>query len=236
MKYYIRLQFWVLILMPLLRSYAQDNHDFDADSVLYTPIPKPNQDLTPNKNGERVPVADGKKMGYFFSLKTGPLINCKGCSSLGQVTFSTSVLNGITLGRKFRVAAGLGYDTYRDWQMLPLFGNVSWDIFGSKNSNALYAGFSMGHSMGWYNKNLEGYGIKNAWGGMLYHPEIGYRLRYHDSRLGISVGWKVQQMFTYFEYPSYYLYYGIWTEGEPNKTTIKEISRRLGVSLCIGWN
>src|SRR6218665_722584 len=68
-----------------------------------------------------------KTNNYFFVVQTGALLGDK-------VTFSSSTIHGIKLSKRLRAGAGIGFNSYEDAQALPLFGSMSLDLFGKKNT------------------------------------------------------------------------------------------------------
>ena len=74
-----------------------------------------------------------RKIEYYFQFQSGALIGCTSCSDGKQISFSGSTTHGIKIGRKLRVGAGVGLDSYFEWNTMPLFGSVSWDLIGKKN-------------------------------------------------------------------------------------------------------
>jgi hypothetical protein len=215
-----------LFLFFKIETNAQIN--FDRDSVYYTPITKP----APKKKE----VEKENKVSYFFTISSGASIGCANCKSGSEVTFSTSTIHGVTIGKRLRVGAGLGYDSYYNWQTAPVFGAVSWDLIGNKNKNALFLQFSYGGASAWRNL-VEEYGFKKVEGGKAIGTQVGYRIRYHDARLSFSIGTKYQEVTTSYEYPTYR--YGF--NGQPiigdtpsTKSVLQELNR-IQLSISIGW-
>jgi len=208
------------VVMPLR---AQEN--FDRDSIYYTPIAKP------------ISSADntGKRFGYFFSLSSSVLIGCTDCNFNKEITFSATAIQGATIGKKLRVGVGVGYDAYYFWQSTPFSGVVSWDVIGNKDKNALFVQVSYGWSKVW-SKGYEEYGLKKIEGGGTATTQIGYRIRYHDVKIALSIGTKFQEVTTSYEYPTYYYLY-TWQaiQGASSTKTVEEKLNRLQLSLTVGW-
>lgn len=209
--------------------------NYDADSVLYTPIPK---------NGARKiklieEEKDIKPIGYFFNVQVGSLIGCNDCGKGRDVTFSATTVQGVTLGRKLRVGAGVGFDSYANWQTLPVFGSISWDVIGNKNKNAVFLQLSYGWAHPWFvRKDLYTYYASDPFGGVaggrMINPSIGYRLKYHDLKVSIGIGYKYQRIFyksdPYSGCPGCYVYHAP-TE---NLDITQEINR-LQMMMSVGW-
>lgn len=225
------------VLFLLLVVTATEGQDFDADSIYYSAIPKT---VPVNTHPKRIftdTTRHDNGIHYFFNVQVGPLVGCNDCSLGKEVTFTSSTLHGVTIGRKLRTGIGAGFDSYYSWQTLPLFGSVSWDLIGTKNTQAIYLQLQYGWSILAWRKELPwDYGSTNVEGGRMVSPQIGYRVKYHDIKISLSVGTKFQRVYTYFETPSYYyLDDGTVMQGSPNKTTIKESMNRLMFALTVGW-
>jgi hypothetical protein len=219
-----------LIVLVQTKLTAQDN--FDRDSVYYTPIPK---EAASKKKEMSKAENNGKKISYFFNINSGALVGCQDCKSGSEVTFSSSTIHGVTLGERWRVGVGLGYDSYYLIQTAPLFGAVSLDLIGNKNRNALFLQFSYGGATAWRNSQNE-YGYKKVEGGKAINTQLGYRVRYHDVRMSLSIGTKFQEVTTFYEYPTYYYTFsGQSILGAPSGRSVLQEFNRLQFSLAIGW-
>ena len=209
-------------------ALSQGDHDYDGDSVLYTPVPKPNRQTPSTQDAVIGETQEQKKSPYFFMIKSGSIHG-------DRISFTTSIINGVTVIPKLRAGLGLGFDSYEDVSVVPLFVNSSWDL--SKRKNALYLGFNGGLSKIWKYDNNNRSELKDFHGGYMINPEVGYRIKYHDLRLGISLGWKKQRLIFHYEYYNNGYWDPVlgWVQGEPNRTTVKKDLRRLAVNLFIGW-
>jgi hypothetical protein len=224
-------RFWLKILIGWCISFdclGQENHDFDADSVLYMPIPKPSAQSTIKTKGAGE-TSESQRFQYFLTVKSGSL-------SGEGVSFSTSVVQGLMFTPRFRSGLGIGYDAYLDASVSPIFISSTLDL--SRKKNSIFVAFNGGISKVWdHFVYYAGEPLVDFQGGLMINPELGYRIRYHDLRLGLSIGWKSQRVKYYYEY--YYNGYWDpsrgWVQGEPNRTTVKEDKRRLSISLNIGW-
>jgi len=241
----------ILLIANSLSLFAQD---FDADSVFYTPIPKENPaekskrpskpvyvpPQRPNPFAMGLSQADSVKseafIGYFFNVQVGSLIGCSDCVADKEVSFTASTVHGITIGPKFRLGGGVGFDSYYGWQTVPFFGSVSWDILGNKNTNALFVQCNYGWSSPWRTEKLWEYGETSFDGGPMFYGLAGFRLKYYDLRLSFTVGGKVQQVHTYFDSPTfYYDVNGNPISGSSSRTTIDETMKRFACAITIGW-
>ena len=218
---------WFNLLFINVPSFAQD---YSGDSVFYTPISKI------KKKSPTSALDQGRWINYFFTLQTGALIGCKDCSQVSDVSFTTSTVHGVTIGRKLRIGAGFGFDSYTDWQTLPIFGAVSWDLIGNKNSNALFVQWNYGGAKAWMNKTAQEYGYKDSSGGRTTSVQLGYRIKYYDLRISFSLGLRSQQVSSYNEYPTFYRGpTGQLVAGTPSSKTNSEELNRLQFSMTLGW-
>lgn len=173
---------------------------------------------------------------YFVYFQSGALVGCNDCSEKKEVSFTASVVHGFSLSKKLRVGAGIGFDSYANWQTLPLFGSVSWDLLGNKNTNALFLQFNYGWAHPWLNKTARTYGYKEVNGGKMYALSLGYRIRYHDLRLSFALGLKSQDVSSYYEYPTYYTTItGQVREGMASTQKLEEELKRVQFAMAIGW-
>jgi hypothetical protein len=218
-------------------GYAQN---FDADSVYYRPIPKTPQNavkkITPAKIF-RDTVRNDRLFRYFFNVQVGPLIGCNDCSKGKDITFTSSTLHGTTIGKKLRTGIGIGFNSYHLWQTLPVFASASWDLLGTKNTQALFVQLDYGWSAAWKQYEDSDFALANVEGGKMIKAQVGYRIKYHNLKIAWAIGSKFQEVSAYYEYPTfYYNEEGMLVEGTPNTTTVKKDMKRLVLSLSIGWN
>lgn len=226
------------IIFQLLAVWSVSAQDFDADSIYYTPIPRISQQQ------ERVPkdiFADSsgrdRSVQYFFNVQMGPLIGCQDCKAGKDITFTTSTLHGVTIGKKLRIGLGSGLDSYDSWVTMPAFGSVGWDLVGTKNSQALFAQLNYGWSVFTFRRaSPQDSNPGSVSGGRMISPQIGYRIKYHDLKISIAFGTKHQRVSMVYEIPNYYyLQDGSLVLGSTNKSTIKESMNRFMFSLAVGW-
>lgn len=223
---------WIIVslIFGVLFVNKTNAQNFDGDSIYYTAIPKPSKRSVKAVTKSSEP----NKSLYFFSLQVGSLVGCNNYNDGKDITSSISVLNGITMGNKFRTAFGLGFDSYIGWHTLPVFLSVSYDLFGNKNRNAFFIQVNYGRAKAWRQKNYRDYAFKKAEGGSMFTPQVGYRIKYHDVRLALMVGVKFQNVRSFHEYPNW-----VWTDGGykevMNMSIVKQEMTRFMISLNVGW-
>jgi len=237
----------ILVLLTV-HNLSLSAQDFEADSIYYTPIPKvkPEESRKGEQTKRPNPFAASAAMGdtiisdkfieYFFNVQVGALIGCSDCISEKEVSFTVSTVHGITVGEKFRVGGGFGYDSYLSWQTMPIFGSLSWDLLGTKNTNALFLQFNYGFALPWRTEHLWEVGQTSVDGGQMVYGMAGMRIKYYDLRLSFTIGGKVQALSSYFETPNYYIdVNGNPVQGTSSKTSIEETMKRFAVTMTIGW-
>lgn len=230
------IRYTLSLLVVLILSGTVDAQDFEADSIYYTPISKKTGNKpTPKKIFEDTITRRGG-FEYFFNVQVGSLVGCNDCGQGKDVTTTATTVHGVTIGRKLRVGGGIGLDSYRAWQTLPIFGSVSWDLLGTRNTQALFVQFQYGWAAGAWRRHEPWDTNFEVDGRQMINPGIGYRIKYHDVTIALAAGAKIQRVLTTWEYPSYYYTQeGMWVEGTPNKTTIREDMSRFMITMVIGW-
>lgn len=175
------------------------------------------------------------RIEYYFQFQSGALIGCTSCLEGKQISFSGSTTHGVKIGRKLRVGAGMGLDSYFQWNTLPVFGSVSWDLLGKKN--ALFVELNYGGSQtSWRPMNYaEQHGFKKSNGGKMYSYALGYRIKYEKMRISFGVGRKTQIVSSYYEYPTGYWHLNNYVFGDPSRKMIRNEMNRLMVWMAIGW-
>ena len=235
--------FRVTILVSMFILFSSEilkGQDFDADSIYYTPIPKTygltgkeTRVIRRNLQDTRDTILTRGPV-YFLSLQTGPLFGCSSCGDGEGVSFTSSFANGITIGKKIRIGAGLGFDSYTGWTTLPAFASLSWDVFGNRNCNAVFVQFNYGTSKAWIQKPYQGQGFKRSEGGRMLAPQLGYRIKYHDLNISLVIGAKLQRVFSFYENPTWH-----WVDGESrqgtSQSTIQQDMIRFMVTMSVGW-
>ena len=172
-------------------------------------------------------------VAYYFTFAMGAMIGCERCRATGKTaSFTTSLVQGVRIGRKGSIGAGIGFDAYENWKTVPLFGTASWDLFGK--TNKVFVQLDYGYAGAWINKDAQGYGYKKSEGGKVIHPLLGYRIQSGNVRFSFSAGYKFQRVFSSYDYPTYNIfpeYYAYFTSG----TKIRMDMNRFVVGMAIGW-
>jgi len=188
------------------------------------------------KEGEE---RSSNRVEYFFNIQTGALIGCNECDKGKEFTFSAATVQGITIGKKFRTGIGLGFDSYQNWQTIPLYGMASWDLIGNKTKNALFVQINYGWAHPWFVRdgsyaNYSSDPFSNVAGGRMLNPQIGYRIKYYNLKLSMAIGYKFQRM--HYSKPSYY-YTNCLTCDFPQQTLdeVTQDMNRVQLMMSIGW-
>jgi hypothetical protein len=222
----------ILLFGVVAAGYSQN---YDADSMFYTPIEKPHA-----KKIKLVDEKEGSKMvEYFFNLQMGSLIGCNDCGKGKDVTSSFATTHGVTVGKKWRGGVGTGFDSYTNWHTIPLYAMASWDLIGNKNRNAVYLQLAYGWAHPWFIRNGEyNYYTSDPFnsikGGRMINPSIGYRLKYHDLKLSVGVGYKFQRIFYKSDQP-YYCGPACDFRGPSQNHEITQDFNRVQVMMSVGW-
>jgi len=176
-----------------------------------------------------------ERFEYYFQIQSGALIGCSSFSQGKEISFSGATTHGVKVGRKLRVGAGVGLDSYYGWNTIPLFGSISWDLFGKKN--AVFTEFNYGGALAsWRHQYFPEYGYVQSAGGKMYSAGLGYRVKYDRARISVGIARKTQIMTTYYEYPTYYWNNNDYLLGEPSKRTVKSELNRLVIWIAVGLN
>lgn len=187
-------------------------------------------------NGQSVSLDSVKQerlFSYFFTVQTGALVGCNECKVGKEVTFSSSTIHGIKVGKKLRVGAGLGFDSYAQWQAIPLFGSVSWDLLGKRNK--LFTQINYGYARAWKPFKEQEFGLKDMRGGTAFSAMLGYRINYGDIHMALLAGYKFQSATANYEY-GYYSWLSSFRNYETStQQTVKENMNRFAISLAVGW-
>jgi hypothetical protein len=196
----------------------------------------------PKNDGKKIKLIeeekDTKLIGYFFNVQMGSLIGCNNCGNGRDVTFTTATTHGVTIGKKLRTGLGIGFDSYANWQTLPVFGSVSFDLIGNKKSNAVFVQLNYGWAHPWFvRNNLYNYYTSDPYGGIaggrMINPSIGYRLKYHEMKLSIGVGYKYQRIF--YKSEPYYACPACLYQAPQNALDVTQEMNRLQVIMSVGW-
>lgn len=220
-------------ILATVRIQAQN---YDADSIYYTTIPVAKAKQHHNKRVFQDTIKNDELFTYFFILQAGTLVGCNDCSEGKEITFTSSTIHGVMIGKKLRAGLGIGLDSYYAWHTMPVFGSLTFDVFGTKNTSAIFVQFNYGWSKAWLNKTYQDYGYQDADGGPMVNTQLGYRLKYHDLRISLSIGTKYQRVTANYEYPTYhYTNEGVMILGTPSTTTVQQSMNRLQLALTVGW-
>jgi hypothetical protein len=219
-----------LVVINVLTGYSQR---YDSDSVYYAPIAKPKLKVSEAK------MQSSKRLEYFFNVQAGMLVGCNDCGKTKDYTFSAATVHGAAIGRKFRAGIGLGFDSYENWQTLPLFGMASWDLIGNKNRNALFVQMNYGWAHPWfvrdgYYSNYSSDPFSGVSGGRMINPQIGYRIHYYNLKLSLVIGYKFQQIL--YKKPSYY--YPNCPMCDFPQQSLDEVTQdmnRVQLIMSVGW-
>lgn len=221
-------------LIPAGKLSAQD---FEADSIYYTPISK----TSPvNEKGKYKVFNDTlpntRPVRYYFDISVGTVVGCVDCPKRPEFTFTTSTTHGVTLGRKARAGLGAGFDTYAGWQTLPLFGSLSFDLFGTRNTHAVVVQLQYGWALAWYDVPDFTPSPADTNGGPVLATMLGYRLRYHNLFIVFTAGFKQQSTSVTYESENWTRNErGEWVLGRPNRRIIDIEFNRLSANIAFSW-
>lgn len=181
------------------------------------------------QTGQADSLVSKRKTGYFFSVQTGAIIG-------DQVDLSFSTIHGFRIGKKLRLGAGIGFDSFKDVQVAPVFGSASWDLFGKKNVVFVQANYGW-VPFAWSPTQKDVYGFDKASGGEMFSAMLGYRIAYGNARFAVMAGFRHQDVKTEYKYPYYFptpwssLYL-------PDTNSTQAFSRnmnRFALTLSAGW-
>jgi hypothetical protein len=188
-----------------------------------------------NVKGQSVPsdsLKQQKLISYFFTFQSGTLIGCYDCKVAKEITFSAATIHGIKIGKKLRLGAGAGFDSYSDRQALPMFGSVFWDLFGKNNT--VFTQITYGWGYVWKPLKEQEFALVKTRGGEAFSAMVGYRIRYGDIGIALMGGYKFQSTTDYYAYsPSLFIYNRGYQSS--SQQTICENMNRLAISLSVGW-
>lgn len=174
------------------------------------------------------------KPHYFFSVRSGTLMGCRDCSYENEISFAATTVHGIKVRDRWGLGVGTGFHTFTNWQTIPFFASTSVDV--DKGKNRLFIEFNYGYARARLSPLAETeYGFKEARGGRMVQPGIGYKIGYHDVRLALLVGYQLQRVESRYEYPNQMWLNNRWVQGEPNIRTVTNTFNRLLIQLVIGW-
>ena len=125
---------------------------------------------------------------YFFSVHTGGLLGGEGQGS----SFTTSLIQGVRIN-KFAVGIGLGHDAVAEWLTLPVWASTRID-FAKADLNNFYLQFDVGYAKAWLPSIDENQFTYREKGGIMVHPQVGYRINADKVKVYLSIGYKLQRI------------------------------------------
>lgn len=191
------MKYSVLSALAILAVFTSVAQNFESDSIYYTPIERTIAKI----DTEHIDMPH-KKIHYFFNFLSGTLVGGSGINEEGMATFTFSTLHGARIGKRLSAGAGLGFDSYLGWKAMPLFGSLSYDLFGKKNK--VFVQLNYGTAL--VSKVITGneYGNASHTGSRMFNPSLGYKIASGNLRLYIQAGYKMQKIDMYNVYPVYY--------------------------------
>jgi hypothetical protein len=157
---------------------------------------------------------------YFFSVYSGALLAKKG----NGTSVTTAIIQGIRY-KRFAIGAGVGYDAYLDWRVVPLFLSTAFDLISGVN-NSLFIQINGGYCEAWNRTANEVQFTFEEQRAMVFHPSLGYRIQSQNMSVYLSAGYKFQSI-RYDQTPT-------WV-GWGTKTTIDRNIERLSVLIGFGF-
>lgn len=223
-------RFLLLVVSGFCYHFAFSQDNYEADSIRYTQIPKSTK--AKSKSDAVVP---SRKVEYFFNVQFGSLVGCNDCEQGKDFTFSTATQHGVLIGKKLRTSLGIGFDSYLNWQTLPLYASASWDLIGNRNANSVYVQLNYGWAHPWFVRTGQyAYYTSDPFtsvdGGRMINPQIGYRIKYYDLRIALSLGYKYQQI----NYKGFG-YNGCAACDFPQSFDITQDINRFQMNMVLGW-
>lgn len=168
-----------------------------------------------------------RKIGYYFNFTSGMMTGEKARS----ITYSGATTHGITIGPHLRIGAGIGIDSYEQWQAMPLFAQVSYDVLQHKNP--LFIQTSYGWSHAWMQRSPSYYNTTEM-GGRMFSAMLGYRLAEGNLSMYVAAGYKVQLTSVRYDTPvdpASSLPYSYYRYSEKVDYTLE----RLVLTIGVGW-
>ena len=162
-------------------------------------------------------------ISYFVSIHSGGLLGKKAQGS----SLSVSLVQGVRHNR-FALGVGVGYDSYAEWQTVPLFASVAYDLAGRRRG-AFFVMMNTGYSDAWNPLIDKDQFTYSEEGGFFFHPLLGYRRDIEKFSFYFSAGYKFQNL-TYEQTPNWW----IWG-GQTRKVTISRDIQRLSIQIGIGF-
>jgi hypothetical protein len=132
----------------------------------------------------------------FVSLYSGTLLGKRGTGP----SVCAALTGGLRYNR-FNIGVGFGYDTYSQWQLLPVFSELGYDLIARRNY-AVFVQVQAGFATAWTTSTQQ-FGFRNNnEGGYFWHPLLGCRLQQGKIRLYFAAGYKFQNL-TYEQTPTW---------------------------------
>lgn len=181
-------------------------------------------------------IVKKKKVNYYVQLTSGTLTGCTSCDH-NEFSLSMSLIQGVRIANEWRVGAGVGLDSYRNWKTIAAIMSAGWDIIPNKSTPFVQFNYGMGLKA-WRQFFLEDWS-NDAWtdtkAGYSFHPKIGYRFYSGDLNVAFELGWKRQIISDYYEYSNGHWNGTQFLSGEPNSVTIKNKLNRMTLGITVGW-
>ncbi|MEP2669549.1 MAG: hypothetical protein ABJH04_11165 [Cyclobacteriaceae bacterium] len=177
-----------------------------------------------------------EKVGYYMQLTSGTLIGCSSCDKT-EFSLSMSLLQGVRIANEWRIGAGFGLDSYRDWKTTSAILSADWDIIPNKSTPFVQCNYGIGLKA-WRHLPLEPWsteGLVDTKVGHSFHPKVGYRFYSGDLNVAFALGWQRQIISDYYEYPNNHWNGTQFLSGEPNRVTIKNKLNRMTFGITVGW-
>ena len=176
------------------------------------------------------------KFTYYGYLQTGALVACQSCQGGQQITFTSSIVQGISIGKRMRIGAGAGFDSYYGWQVVPIFGSLELDLIHINSKQAIVFQFQYVGATARLNDQFKSYGYSKIEAGRMVYPQLGYHVQYHDLKLGFLIGYKYQRLESRYEYPIYQpTAMGTSLLVDYNRTVLEQRISRFAAAIQVGW-
>lgn len=164
-----------------------DYYTIKADSIV---SPRPNYD---------------EEKGYNFIVENGLMIGRHSPDNAHEVTFSLHTIHGYSFSRGLNLGVGVGIDQHHILNAIPLYLSLRGD-FSDKKVTSFYF-INTGYSHVWLVGQSSSTDYEDVKGKMYFHPGLGLKIKYSDTALLISVGYKLQNSeLKYTEFAWYGLY------------------------------
>jgi hypothetical protein len=169
--------------------------------------------------------------GQGDTLKTSRSIKYSNSFSFGALiakgedvsTFSFETIHGVRV-KRFFVGLGVGYDTYTEWNIVPLMASLSFDLINHR-SNAFFVKVSGGKVLADDVLPENSGSIYSFDKGSMINSTLGYRLSTDKCQVYFSAGYKIQTI-------NYQQGYRWWWGGV--QTDIQREIQRITVSIGVG--